>query len=169
MMKWIEGWYSSYALLGVAAAGLLPILLPLEVERTADASQLGIVLAAFSFGGLTAPLWGRLADSHRLHRALLAGGLACTAVGAAAFPFLSLFPLRIALALLLGIGIAAASTTANLFVIEAHPQAEWDARIGWLQTFYGVGQVAGLLLAGILAQGSLRAGLCGGPARCARR
>ena len=88
MMKWIEGWYSSYALLGVAAAGLLPILLPLEVVRTTGVSQLGIVLAAFSFGGLTAPLWGRLADSRRLHRALLAGGLACIAVGAAVFPLL---------------------------------------------------------------------------------
>jgi DHA1 family tetracycline resistance protein-like MFS transporter len=43
--------------------------------------------------------------------------------------------------------------------VEAHPQPEWDERIGWLQTFYGGGQVAGLLLAGLLSQLDLRIGL----------
>ncbi len=158
-MKGIEAWYSSYALLGVAAAGVLPILLPLVVEQGAGASGIGLVMAAFSLGGLSAPLWGRLADARRLHRALLAGGLALTAAASAAFPFLpSLFP-RIALAFLQGTGVAAASTTANLFIVEMHPRSEWDSRIGWLQTFYGVGQVAGLLLAGALGQSQPRAGL----------
>jgi Major Facilitator Superfamily len=158
-MKWIESWYISYALLGAAAAGILPILLPIVVADTSVASQVGLVMAAFSFGGLTAPLWGRLADGRRLHKALLAGGLACTALASAAFPFVSAPAVRAALALLQGIGIAAANTTANLFVVEAHPRSQWDARIGWLQTFYGGGQVVGLLVAGLVAQASAGSGL----------
>ena len=101
-------------------------------------------MAAFSLGGLSSPIWGGLADRFRLHRQLLVGGLFGAALGAALFPFaLSLF-LRIILALLSGIGLAAASTVANLFIVEVHPEPEWDARIGWLQTFYGGGQVIGL-------------------------
>ncbi|HUI70620.1 MAG TPA: MFS transporter [Spirochaetia bacterium] len=158
-MMWIEGWYVSYALLGASAAGILPILLPIIVSGSSTASQVGLVMAAFSFGGLTAPLWGKLADARRLHTALLSGGLAFTAFACAAFMFFSAPFARIVLALFQGIGIAAASTTANLFIVEAHPRSEWDARIGWLQTFYGGGQVAGLLLAGILAQADSLIGL----------
>ena len=91
-MKWVESWYISYALLGAAAAGILPILLPVVVAQTSGASQIGLVMAAFSFGGLTAPVWGRLADARRLHKVLLAGGLACTAAASAAFPFTRPFP-----------------------------------------------------------------------------
>jgi len=58
-----------------------------------------------------------------------------------------------------GFGTASAATVANLFVVEAHPQAEWDQRIGWLQTFYGIGQAAGLLLAGVLTHTDFRVGL----------
>ncbi len=158
-MKWVESWYVSYALLGAAAAGMLPILLPVAVARTSVASQVGLVMAAFSFGGLSAPLWGRLADARRMHRALLVGGLACTAATSVLFPFFPEPSARIVLALLQGMGIAAASTTANLFIVEAHPRPEWDSRIGWLQTFYGGGQVAGLLLAGLFAQTGINAGL----------
>jgi len=63
------------------------------------------------------------------------------------------------LAAVQGLGTASAATVANLFVVEAHPKSEWDERIGWLQTFYGIGQVAGLLLAGLLTQIDFRVGL----------
>ena len=102
---------------------------------------------------------GGTADRHRLHRWLLAGGLAVTATGLAAFPFTTAPVIWLGLAFLQGIGAAAAATVANLFVVEVHPQVEWDARIGWLQTFYGGGQVAGLFLAGALGQTHLRLGL----------
>lgn len=155
----MEPWYLAYALLGATVAGLVPILLPLTVSRGGGATQMGLVMAAVSLGGLTAPLWGRLADRHRLHRWLLAGGLFLTTIGLAAFPFTTGSVVWLGLALLQGIGAAAAATVANLFVVEIHPQDEWDERIGWLQTFYGGGQVGGLLLAGLLGQSHLRIGL----------
>jgi MFS transporter, DHA1 family, tetracycline resistance protein len=163
-VKWIEGWYISYALLGLAAAGLMPILLPLLVGRTSGAADIGFVMAAFSLGGLMAPVWGGLADRYRLHRWLLIGGLLGTAAGAAVFPFAPMLSGRIVLALLSSIGLAAASTVANLFIVEVHPESEWDSRIGWLQTFYGGGQVVGLVLAGMIGQAAAEKGfwLAGG-------
>lgn len=155
----IEPWYLAYGLQGVTVAGIAPILLPLWVSRDGSATSVGLVMAAFSLGGLTAPLWGWLADRNRLHRLLLVGGLLTTSLGMAAFPFTNTLIMWLALALLQGVGAASAATVANLFVVEAHPRAEWDERIGWLQTFYGGGQVAGLLLAGIISRTDLRAGL----------
>ena len=157
--QWVEPWYLAYALQGATVAGLAPILLPLAVSHTGNPAHIGLVMAAVSLGGLTAPLWGGLADRYRLHRWLLAGGLLVTAGGLAAFPFTSQPVVWFGLALLQGTGAAAAATVANLFVVEAHPKREWDERIGWLQTFYGGGQVAGLMLAGALSISYLRPGL----------
>ncbi len=157
--QWAETWYWAYALLGVAIAGLAPILLPLTASRAGNAADIGLVMAAFSLGGLTAPLWGGLADRYRVHRWLLVGGLLTVAIGLVAFAFTPSPTVWLALALLISVGSAAAATVANLFVVEAHPSSEWDERIGWLQTFYGGGQVGGLLLAGLLSQVDLRMGL----------
>src|SRR5262245_15392503 len=44
-------------------------------------------------------------------------------------------------------------------VVEAHPQEEWDERIGWLQTLYGRGQVCGLLGPAALTQVPLHTSL----------
>jgi DHA1 family tetracycline resistance protein-like MFS transporter len=158
-MRWVKVWYVSYALLGLGSAGLIPILLPLIVGRQDEAAHVGFVMAAFSLGGLTAPVWGELADRFGLHQWLLVGGLICTGGGAIVFSFALTFALWISLALVIGIGLAAASTVANLFIVEAHPQDEWDARIGWLQTFYGGGQVLGLVLAGLIGQTAPEKGL----------
>ena len=158
-MKSIDAWYLSYALLGAAAAGVIPILLPLTVARMAGPAQVGIVMAAFSLGGLTAPLWGRLADLHRLHRPLLIAGLAALAAGTASVPGVRSLAGLLGLAFLQGSSLAAASTVAMLFIVEGHPAREWDARIGWLQGFYAAGQVAGLLAAGALGGAASASGL----------
>jgi DHA1 family tetracycline resistance protein-like MFS transporter len=158
--RWVEPWYLSYALLGTTAGGLAPILLPLIVNRTGKAGHIGLVMAFFNLGGLTAPLWGDLADRQHIHRWVLSGGLLAATVGMAVFPFTTSTVAYLGMAFLLGIGAAGAATVANLFLVEVHPEGEWDKRIGWLQTFYGGGQVAGLLLAGVLlSQVDLRTGL----------
>ncbi|HUI67656.1 MAG TPA: MFS transporter [Nitrospirota bacterium] len=158
-MKWVESWYIAYALLGLSAAGLIPILLPLLMGRESGAADIGFVMAAFSLGGLMAPLWGWLADRYRLHQRLLVGGLLGTGLGAIFFPLTLSLSCRVGLALLSGVGLATASTVANLFIVEVHPEVEWDARIGWLQTFYGCGQVIGLVLAGLIGQSAPELGL----------
>lgn len=157
--RWVEPWYLTYTVQGVVIAGLIPILLPLAVSHTGNATNIGLVMAAFSLGGFTAPLWGDLADRYRLHRLLLVGGLLMMTGGSVVFCLTSQPAIWIGLALFMGLGAAGAATVANLFVVEAHPKSEWDERIGWLQTFYGIGQVGGLLLAGVLSQADLRIGL----------
>jgi DHA1 family tetracycline resistance protein-like MFS transporter len=157
--QWIEPWYLAYGLLGVTAAGIVPILLPLTVNRGSNAASIGLVMAALNLGGMTAPLWGSLSDRFRLHRLLLTLGLLGTAAGLFVFPFVTSLLPWLALAFLQGVGIASASTVANLFVVEAHPKEEWDERIGWLQTLYGIGQVVGLAIASVLSQTQLTTGL----------
>jgi len=145
--RWIEPWYLAYGLLGAAVAGVAPMLLPLIVNTAGSATKVGLVMAAFNLAGITAPLWGNLADRRRIHRLLLAGGLALTGVALFLFSRHDSVGWWIVMAFLLSMGSAAASTVANLFIVEAHPEGEWDQRIGWLQTFYGGGQVLGLLIA----------------------
>lgn len=80
-------------------------------------------------------------------------------MGLAVFAIVSSPLAWLGLALVLGVGAAAPATMANLFIVEAHPRAEWDERIGWLQTLYGAGQVGGLLLAGLFGTTDPRVGL----------
>ncbi len=140
-------------------AGLVPIAMPLVAGAAGNPARVGLVMAAFSLGGLSAPAWGTLADRYRLHRYLLTGGLIVLSAGVALFSLLQGQVARLALAFLVGVAAAASATVANLFVVEVHPEDEWDERIGWLQTCYGGGQVAGLLLAGLLGLAHAVAGL----------
>jgi MFS family permease len=157
--RWVEPWYVVYALLGMAMSGAAPLLLPLAVSRVGNAADIGLVMASMSLGGLTAPLWGRLADGYRLHRFLLAGGLLLTAVALASFALVSTPMAWCGLAFLQGLGVVSANTMANLFVVEVHPEDQWDGRIARLQTFQDGGYVGGLLLAAGLSQLDLRLSL----------
>ncbi len=146
----LEKWYVAYAVLGATVAGLVPILVPLTIAQRGEPAQIGTVMAAFNGGSLMAPVWSLVADRFRIHGLLLRGGMIALAAGLAAFPELrqpAAWPL---LAFAMGTCAAAGATVANLFVVEVHPRAEWDGRIGWLQTFYGGGQMIGLVLAGLL-------------------
>lgn len=160
-----ERWYLSYALLGLVIAGVAPIALPVLAARGAGPSAPGLVMAAFNLGMLAAPLWGALADRTGLYRPLYVAGLVMVAAGIGAFPLgdgLGWFTLA---ALVVGVAASATATVANLFVTERHPRGTWGSRFGWLQTFYGGGQVVGLLLAG--AFGATRAPLTLGTAALA--
>lgn len=150
MYRWLSPWYIVYTLFGTIAVGIVPILVPLSVSH-AGAGSIGIIMAVLNLGGLFAGVFGFLCDRLRLHRAVLFSGLGVVAASIALFPvFTGLLP-RTALALFMGIGMAAASTVANLLIVEVYPKEQWDSRIGWFQTFYGFGQVAGLLLAGLFS------------------
>jgi DHA1 family tetracycline resistance protein-like MFS transporter len=162
--RWIEPWFLAYALLGAAVGGLAPILLPLSVGAGGSVAEIGLVVGAFNLGGLSSPLWGGLADRRGLGRSFLLGGLLVAGLSLAAFPLATSLAIRLALALAQGIGAACAATVASTVIVETHPRVEWDERIGWLQTFYGGGQVLGLLLAGVVSGPDLRRGffLAGG-------
>ena len=147
LLPWIEPWFLAYACLGVVQGGMLPLLLPLSAGGSMHA---GTIVGVMNLAGLTAPFWGHLADRRRLHRPVLLAGMLASLVALLLMPADLGLPLKSVLAAILGLGFAAANTVANMFIVEVRPPEEWDARIGALQAFSGLGQVAGLLLAGFI-------------------
>jgi len=147
VLPWIEPWFLAYTCLGVVQGGMLPLLLPLSSETSIEA---GTIVGVMNLAGLTSPMWGHLADRKRMHHQVLLAGMLVTLVALLLMPMQLGFPVKVVSAAVLGTGFAAANTVANMFIVEVRPQEEWDARIGALQALSGMGQVGGLLLAGII-------------------
>ncbi|MBK1630477.1 hypothetical protein CKO31_06900 [Thiohalocapsa halophila] len=145
-------WYGGYAFQGVVVLGTAPILLPLIVGGAAGPAEAGLVVAALYIGQLAAPMFGALADGSGRHRLIYAAGYLLLAVGLGLFPLAQTVLEWFVLALMQGLGVAATNTVASMFIVEFRPKAEWDRRIGWMQTCYGIGQAAGLGLAALLQQ-----------------
>ncbi len=163
--QWVEPWYAAYALLGAVSSGLIPVLLPLMMVAVShQLADVGYVMGAFNMGALSSPLWGRLAEQKKIFRSVFCGGLLLEAASLVFFTLAHGLVEWFLLALLMGAGSSAVATCATLFVVEFHPREEWTPRIGWLQTFNGTGQVAGLLCAGIFSAAGYRLGLLTGAA-----
>ncbi len=153
----LEPWFVPFALVNADAVGLVPILLPIVAVRH-GVGHVGLVMGAFSLGAIAAPVAGNLADHYRAHRSL---ATACAALCAASlwlFP-LAAAPLQPLLGLANGAGFAGAVTVANLLIVERHPRAEWNTRLGWLETALSFGQGGGLVLAAWLSGLTARNGL----------
>jgi len=147
LRPWIESWFLVYAVLGVVQGGMLPLLLPLSAGGSTHA---GTIVGVMNLAGVTAPIWGHLADRWRLHRQVLLAGMLTALVALLFMPMQLALPLKTVFAAILGVGFAAANTVANMFIVEVRPPDEWDARIGALQALSGLGQVLGLLIAGLI-------------------
>ena len=152
-----EPWFTPFALVNGAAVGLTPILLPLAAAKQ-GAGHVGLVMGAFNLGAFAAPFTGGLADSLHAHRWLAAGCAGLSAVALWLFPLVD-SPLQLLLALVNGAGFAGAITIANLLIVERRPEAEWNQRLGWLETALSVGQGSALFLAAWLSGLSQRTGL----------
>jgi MFS family permease len=158
--RYVQPWYTAYLLLGMVTAGLLPVLLPLAIEaRSGEVVSVAYVMGTYNLGLLTSPLWGMLAERGNIYRRLFPGTFLITGFAVAAMSLSSYLPTWIALAFALGAGAGGAATLATLFVVDFAPRLEWESRIGWLQSFNGSGQVAGLLLASTFSAGQFAAGL----------
>jgi MFS family permease len=157
--RYLAPWYLAYLILGLINSGMLPFLLPLAVASAAhDLNSIAYVIGAYNAGLLPAPLFGVLAERHRFFRPVFFGGFITLSLGLASIPEASNLAAWIVLALLCGLGVGAVATVAPLFVVDFAPKSEWNPRIGWLQSFSGAGQLAGLLLAGLIARGPLAYG-----------
>ena len=156
---YLAPWYLAYMILGLITSGMLPFLLPLMVANTTDdPGRIAYIVGAYNAGVLPAPLLGLVAERFQLFRPVFFGGFAALSIGTGAASTASALADWVALAVLCGIGAGAVATVAPLFVVNFVPKSEWNARIGWLQSFNGAGQLAGLLLAGLLLLGPLAYG-----------
>jgi MFS transporter, DHA1 family, tetracycline resistance protein len=153
----LEPWSAPFALVNGAAVGLVPILLPIDAARY-GVGHVGLVMGAFNLGALAAPAVGALADRYRAHRTLAAACAAISAVSLWLFP-LAAPALQLLLGLANGAAFAGAVTVANLLIVERRPRAEWNQRLGWLETALSVGQGGALVLAAWLSGLSARNGL----------
>jgi MFS transporter, DHA1 family, tetracycline resistance protein len=153
----LEPWSAPFALINGAAVGLVPILLPIDAARY-GVGHVGLVMGAFNLGALAAPAVGALADRYRAYRTLTAACAAVSAVSLWLFP-LAAPPLQLLLGLANGAAFAGAVTVANLLIVERRPRAEWNQRLGWLETVLSVGQGGALVLAAWLSGLSARNGL----------
>lgn len=149
IVVYAEPWYAAYVLLAIVQGGMLPVLLPLSADNPAHA---GLIVGAMNLAGLSAPWIGHLADGRGWHRPILLAGLFAVAAALVALPWAGSLALHLGVALALGLGFAAANTVANMFIVETRPPAEWDRRIGALQACAGIGQVVGLLAAGLFGK-----------------
>jgi MFS family permease len=153
----VEPWFTPFALVNGAAVGLAPILLPVVAARY-GVGHVGLVMGAFNLGAFAAPPVGSLADRYRAYRSLAAGCAAVSAVSLWLFP-LPGPALQLPLALANGAGFAGAVTIANLLIVERRPKAEWNQRLGWLETVLSIGQGGALVFAAWLSGLSARDGL----------
>ena len=143
-----EAWFGSYFFVGFAQNGLAPILLPLASKGGAAA---GLSYASFALTGLAAPVLGSWADRTGRHRDLLVWGCLGTAACFLLIFLASGGPTMIALAGGAGLGVTAATTAANVLVIQGVDEQCWDERVADLQRIVSAGQVFGLLVGGGLA------------------
>jgi MFS family permease len=158
--RYIRPWYLAYLLLGTVTAGLLPVVLPVTVEALSHRlSTVAYVMGAYNFGLLTSPLWGVLAERIKAYRTLFLGSFLLTGAAIVGMLLLRELPGWLVSAFALGAGSGGAATLATLFIVDFTVRAEWEARIGWLQSFNASGQVVGLILAAAFSGGDIGAAL----------
>jgi MFS family permease len=148
----IERWYLSLCLLAFTTTGIVPILVPLEVERIeGNALHVGLVLSAIGAGMLTAPVWGALAQRSGKHRGLLTVGCCMVALTLLGFVQADQLWEWLLLSFGMGCGVSAVFTVANLLIVTLYPPEECNARVGYLQATVSGGTVAGLAAAGFVS------------------
>ena len=140
-------WMGCYVLLGFVQSGMLPIILPLAARPGPTA---GLTYSAFAAAGIAAPFIGAWSDRHRKHRLTLACGLALAGLALLLHALPGGIAQHMLSASLVGLGVSSASTVGTMFIVEVQPQALWDGQIGTLQACNAGGQLAGLLIAGVL-------------------
>lgn len=141
--NYLRPWFVGYALIGLVVSGIVPILIPLSVDPK-GAIAVGLVVAAFYLGTLTAPFFGSLADRRGAQRVLFVASFPIIAAAAIVFALVDPTWVRFLCMLVAGAAAGAAQTTASMFIVEGRPRSEWADRTGWMRLAFGTGQVIGL-------------------------
>jgi predicted MFS family arabinose efflux permease len=149
--RYTEPWYLAYALIGIVAAGILPILLPQYIESVRSSGEVGVVLAAFNLGGFTSILWGRLVEEGR-ERGLVVLSLIVFTLALLLILIDRSILLITLMVFVLGSSLNALTTAASVSIMRRFDKSEWDQRISWMMVSFQMGQVVGLLVVSYLIQ-----------------
>lgn len=155
--RWLAPWFSAYALAGLLVNGMVPVMLPVTV-KPAGTVAVAAVVAAFFVGQLTAPLLGTLADRRGWQRPIFLASFPVMAAAAVAIGLGGSVAVWMPAAFVAGAAAGAAQTLGSVFIVEGHPKSEWDTRIGWFRLTFGIGQIGGLAIGAVFADGDLMTG-----------
>src|SRR5690606_13316864 len=145
-------WFSAYALAGLLVNGIVPLLIPLTVTSRGTVA-VAAALAAFFGGQLFAPVIGKIADRTGGQRTIFLGSFPLTGVAAIGFGLSDGLLGWCVAAVVAGATAGAVQTLGSVFITEGHPEDEWDERIGWFRFVFGMGQVSGLAIGAVFADG----------------
>lgn len=157
ILRWLSPWFSAYALAGLLVNGMVPVMLPVTVGPAGPVAVAAVVSSFFA-GQLTAPLTGSLADRRGWQRPLFLASFPVMAIAAVAIGVGGSIVVWIPAVFIAGAAAGAAQTLGSVFIVEGHPKSEWDTRIGWFRLTFGIGQVGGLAIGAVFADGDLTTG-----------
>lgn len=83
-LRWIEPWFSAYALAGLLVNGMVPIMIPVTTASHGTGA-VATVVSAFFVGQLTAPFIGQIADRTGTQRVVFLGSYPVMAAAAVGF------------------------------------------------------------------------------------
>ena len=93
---------------------MAPIFLPIVVAMYAGASEAGIVVAMFYFAQMLSPFWGWLSDKTNWHRGIYMLSYVLVGLGVGLFPLEPNLTYWLVMSFLLGLGVGAANTVAEI-------------------------------------------------------
>jgi multidrug resistance protein len=144
---------------------VLPLLPFYAEDMGADATTVGLLVAAFSFAQLvTAPVWGKLSDRYG-RRPVLLSALLASAVGYLIFAYADSIALLFVSRLAQGAGGSMTGVT-NAYVSDSVAPEDRAQALGWLSAATHLGVMIGPALAALAvpfsprAPGLLAAALC---------
>lgn len=150
-----QTWMTANVAVGAGWAAFVALLVPPYItQATGSASEAGVVMALMSLAAVAGPVLGGIADRYMGHRQVLVGGLAAMALALFAFGVTSGdSEFKIIDALLMGLGVAAVSAVAPVFIVSAGLSDALQARrLTAFSVAFPAGQVGGGLLLAAAAQ-----------------
>lgn len=135
-------WHLISFFFGLIWPGMFFVLAQTYVrEATGSAADSGLVMAMIGLGALATPVFGGLADRYRAHRPIQIFTFGLVAIGMLIMAYAQDDMFFVLAAILVGVGLAPASTMSTVYAVAAGLSKEAEAKIvGALQrlTFAGV-------------------------------
>lgn len=132
---------------GVITAGIGPALADLASNTSSSLDSIGSIFSALFLGGLLTQLIGGPITDRLGQRPVMLAGLVLMALGCGGIVASRYLPLLLACALIAGLGRGAITISTHLLIARVFATRS-AAALNLLNVFYGVGAVAGPMIAG---------------------
>ncbi len=138
----------SMASLGMITGGIGPALPNLAANTSSSLATIGALFSAIFLGGLMTQLLGGPLNDRYGQRPIMSAGLLMMALGSGGMAASRSLPLTLVCALITGMGRGAVSISAHILIARVFT-ARSAAALNMLNVFFGVGAVAGPIVASV--------------------